>query len=205
MPPTQQRLDPSDPAAMEDDDWLIFDIECVRVDGRAQLGLELDAVDQRCPDTVGEYLARPASAALRGRQGGVDVLHQRVGVVIRCRPGDPGASADRNLAPIDRDRSRDGLANTLADLHEVALLRHVLEQQAKLVGAKPRRGVAPTECGVQPRGDCRQHAIASAEAERVVDRSEPIDVEQHHRDRPLVTMCPRERVRQPVSKENVRG
>jgi hypothetical protein len=80
----------------------------------------------------------------------VDIPHQRVGVIVRRRLGDPGARADRELALIDRDGARQRFADPFADLNEVALVGHVFEQQPELIGTEPGRRVTAAEGRVEP-------------------------------------------------------
>ncbi len=105
------------------------------LDRGAELALELHAVHERRANPVREHFAGPATAALCRGERRVGVAQQAVHVVIRRRLRDACARADRELASVDGDGPRERVAHALADLYEVALVGHVLEQQSELIGA----------------------------------------------------------------------
>ena len=59
----------------------------------------------------------------------------------------------------------------------------VWQQDRELVTTEPRHDVLRTEHVEQPRADLLQQPVSDVMAERVVDLLEPVQVQQHHRER----------------------
>ena len=72
---------------------------------------------------------------------------------------------------------------------------HVLEEEAELVAAEPRHGVARAQRGVQAVAHFHQQLVADRVAERVVDHLEAVEVEEEHGQVLVASLGARETVR----------
>ena len=83
--------------------------------------------------------------------------------------------ATRNGSLIDGD-------DPLAD-HGRGLDRRVVQQRRELVAAEPGGGVAGPYATAQPPRDQREQLVPGVVAEAVVDRLEPVQVDEEHAGR----------------------
>ena len=72
------------------------------------------------------------------------------------------------------------------------LLVGVRKHHAELVTAQPREQVTVTQRPAAEARDRAQHVVADRMPEHVVDRLEPVEVEEQHRERPAVAARTRE-------------
>ena len=70
------------------------------------------------------------------------------------------------------------------DPHRLVLVFQVLEQHRELVAAETGHRVVGAQARFQPPRHFHEEVVAGREAQGLVDRLEPVDVEEEHRERP---------------------
>ena len=147
----------------------------------------------------------PGSATLYG------LGHRRLGVADdrrRCsagvvdghhpdRCGDVDITAVRLRAVRDLDRAVRGVDHPAGDHRRIETDTAAADQQ-ELVARDSADRVAEAEGGQQPTGYLDQHSIADVGSPRVVQRLEPIDVHEQHRQRRRFAIEPADRLFEPV-------
>ena len=184
--PADQRLEPADLPGLQPDRRLVVEDELGAVQRAPELGFQVEPGDRRVVHR-GLVHADPGLALGLGPvHRHVGVAHQLLGTVARV-----GSSATPTLA-VTRSclaAIANGSPNTSRNRSAIAVASssscHVLEQDRELVAAEARRGVAGPELVAQPVGRGHEQLVAGGVAEAVVDRLEPVEVEDHHRERPL--------------------
>jgi hypothetical protein len=101
----------------------------------------------------------------------------------------------------DRERVGHGLEQFLGDLRGVVGRFEIGEEDGELVAAHAGDGVALAQDRAQPRRDRAQQLVAEAVAEGVVDVLEPVEIEEHHRQRRLGALGVGERDGQSIAEE----
>src|SRR6266508_275457 len=187
--PAHQRLQAGDPPAGKVNDRLLAKAELVAVQGAAQIGLQLGAVDDSGAHArVEDPKARSAV--------GLGLVHGHVGVTdqverLGARPGDDDADAgvDLDVAAGHRDRRGQCLQQPLGGGERVGGAAGVLDQDDELVAAEPGDGVAGPYVGAQPLGDQGEQLVADLVSEGVVDGLEAVQVQQQHGQQAAVAVC----------------
>src|SRR6185436_7243790 len=96
--PADERLEPSNLAGREGDDWLIVQPELLALDSSAQVGLQLQTRNGPIPHLAVEHLAARAAARL-------GPVHRRVRIpkngfrrlIVRRARGDPDAGGGKHF------------------------------------------------------------------------------------------------------------
>ena len=181
MLPADEGLEGDDLAKLGIDDRLVGDRELVLEQGGAQVGLDQAALlglGEHPRLEEGEALAALVLAVVEGEVGvaGDDV--DRVLVEFADRNAHRGA----NIGGLAGDLvgQRQGLDDVAGDLLE-RCVRRVGEDGGEFVAAEPAGIGAFGQQLVQPGSDLEQQRVASLVTERVVDRLEAIEVDQHER------------------------
>src|SRR5206468_2410913 len=98
----------------------------------------------------------------------------------RRRQRDSDRGRDEDLAPLEVQR----LGELHFDAHGDRLrglgVGHVLEEEAELVTAEPRHGVAGTQRAAEAVAHLHQQLVADRVTKRVVDHLEAVEVEEKH-------------------------
>jgi hypothetical protein len=121
------------------------------------------------------------------------------------RLGDADRCADEELLALDVEGSAhlgDDPAGHHLGLQPAPV---VLQQHGELVAAEPRHGVRRADARRQARGDGAQELVAGGVADAVVDRLEPVEVDEAHAQIGLATGRHVERVLQAVQEERAVG
>src|SRR6266508_3653776 len=203
--PAHQRLQAGDPPAGKVNDRLLAKAELVAVQGAAQIGLQLGAVDDSGAHArVEDPKARSAV--------GLGLVHGHVGVTdqverLGARPGDDDADAgvDLDVAAGHRDRRGQCLQQPLGGGERVGGAAGVLDQDDELVAAEPGDGVAGPYVGAQPLGDQGEQLVADLVSEGVVDGLERVQVQQQHGQQAAVAVQAGQGVLQPVVEQRPVG
>ena len=122
-------------------------------------------------------------AALPGRlgrvHGHVGVSQQLVGrLAVERRERDPDAHVREHLLAADEEgRTQDG-EGPLGDLDRHLGVRAFVEQDGELVATQAGHRVARPHTRAQPLADLPEKAVTGAVAEAVVDRLEPVHVQE---------------------------
>src|SRR3712207_5546303 len=161
----------------------ILDDELVAGEAAAEVGLELEAVDEGEVHLVPVGLP-PALAAALGRVHGEVGLGQELvgGGGGRGRVGDADAGADEHLTLAGAEPALHLLDDPVGDGLDLVLAGHVLEQHGELVAAEPGRRVRDAEAVQEPAGHAGEELVAGGVAEAVVDPLEVVEVEEQDGD-----------------------
>ena len=93
----------------------------------------------------------------------------------------PMLSVHSNASSPTRNGSCAGRDDAFGERHGGVLVVHALGHDDELVAAEAGERVGGPEMMREPFGHLRQHRVADAVAERVVDDLEPVEVEVQHR------------------------
>ena len=119
------------------------------------------------------------------------MVHRRVGVfhqlaelvaILRAQ-GDADTGRDKELAALQHKRLHQAGEDLFSDA-DGAVECHLagrtgLQQQGEFIAAHARHGVVVVHASKQANGHVFEHAIARGVAQRVIDRLEPVKVEEH--------------------------
>lgn len=124
----------------------------------------------------------PAAVALGLVHGDVRSAQQPL-QVLAVLGGDrhPDAGTDLQRDPVDDEGAVQDVADAASDPQRGLGVRQVAQQHGELVASEPRDDVVRTHGLPQRRGDLHEQLIAHAVPEGVVDRLEPVQVEQQER------------------------
>src|SRR5206468_2472320 len=124
-------------------------------------------------------LRRPAAALLLGGVHRlVGPLHQRGDVAARLRPGDPDAGRDVDLLTGDDRRGGERLAHPVPHGQRGVRRAEPPADDEELVAADPPDDVLPAQHRRQPLRGQREQLVAGVVAQGVVDRLEPVEVDE---------------------------
>ena len=93
---------------------------------------------------------------------------------------DPEAGGERKAVLVDRKRRRQHAADALRDRLELRARLDVRHDDGKLVASEPPDELLAPQRAAQAPRNFRQHGVAAAMADRVVDRLEAVDVEEEY-------------------------
>ena len=182
--PAQQRLDPGQAIAVAGKLRLIMQDELALLLSVAQIAFQFQTL-QGTGVHVGLVELEVVLAAFLGViHRGVGVLHQlaQLATVLRSE-GDTDTGGDEEFAAFEDERARQAGENLLGDMNgaiQCALAGGArLQQQGEFVAAHARHGVVAVDAGRQAYGYVLEHAVAGGVAERIVDRLEAVEVEEH--------------------------
>ena len=120
-----------------------------------------------------------AAAVLGGVKRHVGLLQQLVGVdAVDRRHRDADRGADVDAMAIDFERLVQRAGKPLRQPLRVLVALGAGLQHDELVAAEARDHVAGPDDGLEPRRDLLEQLVADRMAERVVDRLEPVEVDQ---------------------------
>jgi hypothetical protein len=200
MRPAQQRLQAVDLLGGERGDRLGHQVELAAVQRAAQRGLDLQPTGGAVAVLVAA--AVPVAALVLGHVHGlVGAPDRLVGVDLaagdHAQPDARGGRQAVGAAGGGRgDRGDDALGD---DRRAIGL--EVLGHDDELVAAEAGDRVAGPDGAGDALGDVAQHLVADVVPERVVDKLQPVQVDEEHRQRRPGPPRPRERVRQPVEQQ----
>ena len=124
---------------------------------------------------------------------GIGILHQlaEFSAILRGQR-DADTGTDEELAPLQYESLLQAFQNTLGnpDGPVQRLVAAFLgdQQQGELVAAHARHGIFFGHAGLQALGNFLEHAVTRRVAQRVVDRFEAVQVEEHQ-CHPLLMPC----------------
>jgi len=179
--PARERLDPDRAPALELDHGLVHEAQLVALERVAQIGLELDARQQR-----GAHRGLVRRGAVAARLLGA--VHREVGVAQQlvgarrgvARVGDADRGPDEDLLALHVEGPAHGGDDALGDGVGLDAAPVVLEQHRELVAPEARRGVGCARAGGEPLGHGAQELVAGGVADAVVDGLEAIQVDEQH-------------------------
>ncbi len=203
--PAQERLDASQPPALQIDLWLVVQQELVVLDRAAHL-TEQD--QPRCVEAVlvgGEGLD-PAAVRFCTSKRRIGALQQRVEVLgVLPHQREPYARLDAEHDAIVHDRRLEARQDQLRSRFRARDVRHPRAEDRVLVATEPRDERLGGEARAQTTPDLDQHAIADLVAERVVDHLEPIEIDKQQRRRAVAAPFAAQNVRDPLDEERPVG
>ena len=175
--PRRQRL-----PGLEVDDRLVVHDELVADQGDLEIGLHLEALEGTRVHERAEELVACLAGGLRGVHRGVRIPDHLVGVRL---PGDaerdPDRRAHEQLAPPDLERDGERSQETVRHGARARLVGVVLQQDAELVPADPRDRVARPALELESLRGRDQQLVARVMPQAVVDRLEPIQIQDEDR------------------------
>jgi hypothetical protein len=145
MYPARQRFEASDPPALEGDNWLITDFQCIIVEGSAQIAFKRPATFDRSIHlglVEGKAVAAAGFAAIQCQVG---ILHQlvRLRAVARGKR-DANAGADFEAMALDAVGVADGLDDAARQGFGLVGVAGAGLNNGEFVAAEARHQVAPT-------------------------------------------------------------
>ena len=174
---------PDDARRREVVDRLVLEEQLVVLDRVAQRLFGLDAADGPRPDLLVEHRDAVAAVRLGVVHRGVGLVQHGLGVDVRGarRNGQPDARGHDDLAAVDRrtvgaDRRR---SRARCRPRRRRRRRRAARRRTRRRPSGPRcrrRGARP-----RPLRDLDEQLVAGGVAERVVDRLEPVEVDEQHR------------------------
>ena len=205
--PARERLDADRAAALELDHGLVDEPQLVALERVAQVGLELDARQQR-----GAHRRLVGRGAVAARLLGA--VHREVGVAQQlvgaqrgvAGVGDADRGADEDLLALHVEGPAHGGDDARRRRASGCTPRAVvLEQHGELVAAEARRGVRRARAVGQARGRGAQELVAGGVADAVVDGLEAVEVDEEHAQLGLAAGRHVERVLEAVEEERAVG
>ncbi len=180
MAPAQQGLDPDHAAAVGGDDGLVMHLELLAGHGGFEFAEQKPAVDMGGFDCRFELAHGAAAVALGRAQGEVRAPRQFLAgrrVPRRLRDADTGADVPH---PLDENRPRQGGAYRFGQ--RLRRPRTAFHDDGELVFLEAAQQHARRQAGPQMFGDGDQHGVAAAAAERIVDLTKGVEIDQreHH-------------------------
>ena len=113
----------------------------------------------------------------------------------------PIAHSGNQIQAIERHRTRDLRQDVAGDPLDVLLALRIAKQVKELVATRAAHGVfVPGELE-QPTGDLLEHEIAGSMAVVVIDAFEAVQVEEHHRQGPVIAFGEQIGLSQPIIKQ----
>ena len=183
MLPARERLDARGTAAGERELRLVLELDLAGADPAPQLAGEHQPVDAVVVVGGGIDLDRVL--------GGLGAVERDVGsaeellrvVAVLGVAGDADARADVQQDPVELERRVERRDDALGDLPAVRAVARADEQHGELVAAQAGERVARSHGVAQAAGDLLQQPVAVGVAERVVDRLEIVEVDDHEHER----------------------
>ena len=114
---------------------------------------------------------------------------------------DADRGRDEDLAPLELQRLGELRLDAPGDRLGGLGVGDVLEEEAELVAAQPRHGVARAQRGAEAIAHLHQQLVADRVAERVVDHLEAVEVEEEHGQVLVAPPGAREPVAEPVHEQ----
>ncbi len=208
-----QRRASAHAARREGHDWLVVQHELGAIEGVSQVPFERQAFNRALMHRHVEDDATAAAGRLRTVHGEIRITHQLfTGTQQRRADGDADARGGKDLLSLEAERRRQRLLDTFGDPHRITGIADIFQQNGELVATESRQGAVDGVAGVvgvvgvvnragcagwsrdgvvtpqglgHPAGDFEQILIAGRMAEAVVDRLEPIEVDEQHGERVL--------------------
>ena len=178
--PAEQCLEAGELAGVRVDDGLVGEVHLALLERAAQrhlehaallgLGVELGLIGVE--DAAADIL-RPVEREV----GGAD-QHLRGAAVARA-DGEADRGADMERVLVDLVGARQRLDHAVRDALDVAGVGRIGDHHRELVATEATAGQAILHHLPQPLGDADEQPIADQMAERVVDRLEAVEVDQH--------------------------
>ncbi len=189
MAPAQQGLHAGDAAAPDVPLGLVLEFEFAEFQRVPQAGLEVETLERMRVQLLGIELEIVLAHLLGLVHRDVGVLRERPLVQAVLRIGaDPDADRDAELLADQQERAGHRGEDLLSDGHDVLPVVEFRKQDDELVAAQPRHGVAVAQAALEAIGDFLQQLVAGLVAQRVVDLLESIQVQEQHREPPVVAM-----------------
>ena len=182
--PADQRLVADDPRALGRHHRLIGDEELVRDQRAAQIVLELLAALGAFEQFLAEESMDAAPVALCRVHRDVGVAGQRFRIAaVLGRDRDADRTADRDRRAFEEIGLRHRVDHGVGELGQFVAIAHPGQHDLEFVAAEPPDQPRFADHALQPLRDLLEQRVADLVTERVVDRLEPIEVEQEQRRR----------------------
>ena len=177
-PPPDQGLDAGDAGGLQLDYWLVLDGELLAGDRALQVTGQFQPADHVRVHVRGEDLDTAATAVsgLGHRDIGV-AQHEPGGRAVRERDPDACGQGDVPAGHPER-RGADGPGHPLGDVRDVLETGGAVDERGELVTAPAGHSVVRGHDRAEPPGRLREHQVAGAVTDRVVDRGEAVQVEE---------------------------
>ena len=170
---------------------LIVQRELIAFEGAAQGGFQRQALDRLGLDLLGEEAETVLAVFLGEVHRHVGILGQRLHVAtIRRVHGDADAGRGVALVAAQLQGLAEHRQQVAGDAFDVIALGDLLQNDDEFVAAEPRHDVARAQGAAQPAGDFHQQHVAGVVAQRIVDHLEPVEIDEQHRESPLMAAAP---------------
>ena len=183
MGPAHERLEADHPAAADLDLRLVDEVQLGRIDGPAQIVLEANPLGRIAVQDAVEEAERVAPLRLCPIERHVGMAEQRVSILgIDRIEADPQARGHPQLVPVDVHRRFEAAHDLARRDGRVVHPAQPAQDHDELVATHPRDRVLLPHGAPQPLAELHQERVAHGVAEAVVDRLEPVDIEEGHGD-----------------------
>ena len=98
----------------------------------------------------------------------------------------PIAGGGVTLVAAQLQRLAEHLQQVAGDAFDVVGFGGFIENDDEFVAAEPRHDVARAQCMAQPVGDLHQQEVAGVVSQRIVDDLEAVEIDEQHRELPLI-------------------
>ena len=122
-------------------------------------------------------------------------------VVVMGIDRNPDTDADRNGVSFQIEFRGNRLGNAFRHHDDALFGCHAFQDDRELIPAHPRDGIHLTHATFQSFRDRFQQFISDVVPERIIDRLESIQVQQHKAQRLLEPFAPGHRLDQPIAEE----
>ena len=204
--PAQQGLHADHVTTLQADLRLVMHAELVVGEGGAERRF-----DRQAAGGVGVHFRRievegVAPGLLGAQQGSIGrAEHGLDGFAVLGEDADADAGRDRHRLPGYHERHRDGVQHALGEGQGVPFVAQVGHHETEFVAGPAAHGVPLAYLQLEAAGDLDQDFIAGRRAERVIDQSEAVEVEQDQRRTPLEAAGSEQRLLQAVVEQGAVG
>ena len=182
--PAGQHLEGADLAGAEIDLRLEERLQLVAVDRLVQLPLQAHALQRRLAHRRGVHLDAAAAALLGPPQRQVGVHHQRPAVAaVVGEAGHAHAGGQPHLVPVQQHRPVQRRQHLVRHPRPGLGRVHRRHQRHELVAAQAGHRVRSPQAGLHAGGHLAQQLVAGLVPQGIVHVLEPVEVDQHHRQR----------------------
>jgi hypothetical protein len=204
--PADQRLHADDAAAGDVVLRLVMQAQLVALQRPPQTALQGQPLERTGVHVLRKELVVVAAVLLGVIHGRISIAQQGIDVsAVAGINGDAHARGGHQLMPVDVVGARHCIEYLLRRNCDVTGIGHVRHQNDELVAAQATDGVAGAHAQPQPARHLLQQLIADAVTKRVVDRLEPVQIQEHDGHAGAVALRQGHRLRDPVGQQDAVG